>query len=166
MPSTDKPNGPAPVTDFIAVGRDVIGPESEVTLHFSLMLPSGEEIDSTRNGKPAKFTVGDGNLLPGFEQALMGQSAGFSEQITLAPEDAFGEHNPGNVQLIDRTRFTHVNETLEPGLMISFQAPDGELPGVIQEVYEGTVKIDFNHPLSGQLIIFDVAILDVKNPKS
>ena len=58
---------------------------SSVTLHFSLLLPSGEEIDSTRNAKPATFVVGDGNLLPGFEASLMGKSTGYAEQIHHQP---------------------------------------------------------------------------------
>jgi FKBP-type peptidyl-prolyl cis-trans isomerase SlpA len=151
------------MSEIIASNAQVIGELSEVTLHFSLLLKSGEEIDSTRNGSPATFTVGDGNLLPGFEGALLGKAAGFSEQIELPAADAFGERNEKNVQLIDRGKFAHVDEPLAVGLMVSFQAPDGELPGVVQDVYERTVKVDFNHPLSGLTIVFDVAILNVTN---
>lgn len=152
------------MTDLIASEQALIGPASEVTLHFSLILPSGEELDSTRSGKPATFTMGDGSLLPGFEACLLGKAAGYSEQVKLPASEAFGEHNPGNVQLLDKNRFNGLDEPLEPGLMVSFQAPDGELPGVVQEVYERTVKVDFNHPLSGMDIVFDVAILRVNNP--
>lgn len=134
-----------------------------MTLHFSLLLPGGAEIDTTRNGKPATFVVGDGNLLPGFESVLLGKAKGFSEQIKIAPAAAFGERNAGNVQVLDRARFGHVEEPLSRGLMVSFQAAEGELPGVIQDVYERTVKVDFNHPLSGLEIVFDVAILRVVN---
>ncbi len=139
-----------------------------VRLHFSLLYESGEEIDSTRNGKPATFTVGDGSLLPGFEEALLGKTVGFSEQISLPPEAAFGERNEQNVQVIDRQRFAAMvgESPLEPGLVVSFQAPDGELPGVVLDVYEHTVKVDFNHPLSGATIVFDVSILDVSPPAS
>ncbi|MEM9623384.1 MAG: peptidylprolyl isomerase [Pseudomonadota bacterium] len=183
------------------MGADLIGssadgpriqPGSRVTLHFSLILPDGQEIDSTRNGKPASFTMGDGSLLPGFEDVLLGKQAGFAEQILLPPADAFGEHNPANVQLIDRQRFAAMlntsqeaaglgvdavqadqpavadtqadSQTLEPGLVVSFQAPDGELPGVVVAVYDKTVKVDFNHPLSGKDIVFDVAITKVEDP--
>ena len=154
------------MSDVIASSTDdgapVIGPGKEVTLHFSLLFPNGEEIDTTRNGKPATFVVGDGQLLPGFEESLMGQAAGFAEQITLPAERAFGERNEANVQIIDRQRFGNISDDeLEPGLVISFQAPDGELPGVVLEVYERTIKVDFNHPLSGSDIIFDVAVLKV-----
>ena len=152
------------MSDILASDQPLIGVGSEVTLHFSLLMLSGEEIDSTRNGKPATFTVGDGNLLPGFEAVLLGKSAGYSEQVTLAATDAFGEHNANNLQLLEKARFNGLTEPLEVGLMVSFKAPDGELPGVVLEVYERTVKVDFNHPLSGKDIVFDVAVLRVINP--
>lgn len=150
------------------ITTDTAGPRiqqgSQVTLHFSLMLANGEEVDTTRNGSPATFTVGDGNLLPGFEAVLLGQQQGYAAQIELAPDSAFGEHNPGNVQVLGKERFAGLEEELETGLMVSFQAPDGELPGVVLDVYEQTVKVDFNHPLAGRTIIFDVAVLEVKAP--
>ena len=151
--------------DLIANDLPLIGNESTVTLHFSLLLPSGEEIDSTRNGKPASFTMGDGSLLPGFEAALLGKPQGYAEQITLPPDQAFGAHNPANLQTIDKTKFGQLSaDDLEEGLIVSFQAPDGELPGVIKAVYDTNVLVDFNHPLSGTEIVFDVAVIKVVNP--
>ena len=157
------------MTELIASVR---GPKIEtgatVTLHFSLLFANGEEIDTTRNGDPATFVVGDGSLLPGFEAVLMGREAGFAEQIALAPEDAFGAHNPGNVQTMQRTRFSSLvgDIELEEGLIVSFQAPDGELPGVVVALYEDAVRVDFNHPLSGKEITFDVSVLGVEAPLS
>ncbi|XOV82195.1 MAG: peptidylprolyl isomerase [bacterium] len=154
--------------ELIASSSAAIGPDSTVTLHFSLLQMSGKEIDTTRNGKPATFTMGDGSLLPGFEAVLLGKKAGFAEQIVLPASEAFGEKNPANVQLIKRDRFARMDggQPLEEGLVVSFQAPDGELPGVIVAVFEDTVKVDFNHPLSGSDIIFDVSILAVQTPSA
>ena len=149
-----------------AGGRgDVIGQNSRVTLHFSLLLSSGEEIDTTRRGKPAGFRFGDGNLLPGFEEALLGMVPGDDSQLTIAAKDAFGLRNPANVRVMPKTGFSE-NEAgggFEEGLILSFKAPDGELPGVIVEVFDESLKIDFNHPLSGEDIIFDVSIINVEN---
>ncbi|HEX7037016.1 MAG TPA: peptidylprolyl isomerase [Pseudomonadales bacterium] len=137
-----------------------IGPDTRVTLHFALLLETGEEIDTTRRGKPATFEVGDGNLLPGFEQALFGMQAGDDAQIELDPERAFGPHRPENVQLIDRDRFEGV--PLEPGVVVAFEASGGQLPGVVRRVFDRTVEVDFNHPLAGRRIVFDVSILRVE----
>lgn len=134
---------------------------ARVTLHFAVLLDSGEEIDTTRRGRPATFVMGDGSLLPGFEAALLGMAAGDDAQIELAPEQAFGLHRRENVQLIARERFAGVD--LEPGLIVSFAVADGELPGVVQRVFDRTVEVDFNHPLAGRRIVFDVSILKVED---
>ena len=139
---------------------------SRISLHFALLMPGGEEIDTTRRGKPAALTLGDGNLLPGFESALLGLSAGDDAQLIVSAEQAFGERVEANVRLLAKTLFAEFTseEPLEPGLVVSFQAPDGELPGVVKAVYEDTVQVDFNHPLSGSDITFDVSILSVEAP--
>ena len=139
---------------------------SRISLHFALLMPSGEEIDTTRRGKPAELTLGDGNLLPGFETALVGLSAGDDAQLIVPAEQAFGERVEANVRLLALTLFADFTseEPLEPGLVVSFQAPDGELPGVVKAVYEDTVQVDFNHPLSGSDLTFDVSILSVESP--
>ena len=139
---------------------------SRISLHFALLMPGGEEIDTTRRGKPAALTLGDGNLLPGFETALLGLSAGDDAQLIVPAEQAFGERVEANVRLLAKALFADFisEEPLEPGLVVSFQAPDGELPGVVKAVYEDTVQVDFNHPLSGNDITFDVSILAVEAP--
>jgi FKBP-type peptidyl-prolyl cis-trans isomerase SlpA len=130
-----------------------------VTLHFSLVLEDGHIIDSNFESEPATFSVGDGNLLPGFESTLMGLVNGDEREFTIPPEQAFGQHNPQNVQAVERGNFDQ--EELELGAMFSFQNGDGELPGVIVDVDDDEVMIDFNHPLAGKNIIFQVKIIDI-----
>jgi len=130
-----------------------------VTLHFSLVLEDGHIIDSNFESEPATFSVGDGNLLPGFESTLMGLVNGDEREFTIPPEQAFGQHNPQNVQAVERGNFDQ--EELEQGAMFSFQNGDGELPGVIVDVDDNEVVIDFNHPLAGKNIIFQVKIIDI-----
>jgi FKBP-type peptidyl-prolyl cis-trans isomerase SlpA len=150
---------------MIARGSELrIGPGCRVTLHFSILLESGEEIDTTRRGRPATFEVGDGNLLQGFEEALAGLRAGDDAQLVLEPVQAFGEHRADNVRLLDRERFRDVD--IEPGMVVSFAAADGELPGVVRRLFERTVEVDFNHPLAGRRVVFDVSILRVESASS
>ncbi len=130
-----------------------------VTLHFSLVLEDGHIIDSNFESEPATFSVGDGNLLPGFESTLIGLVNGDEREFTIPPEQAFGQHNPQNVQAVERGNFDQ--EELELGAMFSFQNGDGELPGVIVGVDDNEVMIDFNHPLAGKNIIFQVKIIDI-----
>jgi FKBP-type peptidyl-prolyl cis-trans isomerase SlpA len=130
-----------------------------VTLHFSLTLENGHIVDSNFEAAPATFTVGDGNLLPGFESPLMGLVDGDEREFSILPENAFGQHNPQNVQAVERDNFE--DGELELGTMFSFQNGDGELPGVVVEVQDNEVMVDFNHPLAGQIILFTVKIISV-----
>jgi FKBP-type peptidyl-prolyl cis-trans isomerase SlpA len=130
-----------------------------VTLHFSLTLENGHIVDSNFEAAPATFTVGDGNLLPGFESPLMGLFDGDEREFSILPENAFGQHNPQNVQAVERDNFE--DGELELGTMFSFQNGDGELPGVVVEVQDNEVMVDFNHPLAGQIILFTVKIISV-----
>ena len=137
-----------------------IGHDSEVTLHFTVKLPNGEVVDSTAGKSPATFKVGDGNLLPGFEQSLFGLKAGDQRTFEIEPERGFGPGNPQNIQTVPRGQFTEME--LEPGLLVIFQdAAGGELPGVVKTVHDTTVDVDFNHPLAGKTITFEVEILSV-----
>lgn len=138
-----------------------VGQETRVTLNFALTLANGETVDSTFDRKPATFTFGDGNLLPGFENKLLGLRKGERKRFTVSPEEAFGQPNPANVQHFKRSDFAGDME-LHQGLVISFaDASKAELPGVVASVSDESVVIDFNHPLAGRVIYFDVEILDV-----
>ncbi|MDZ7684292.1 MAG: peptidylprolyl isomerase [Gammaproteobacteria bacterium] len=138
-----------------------IGPGTRVKLNFTLKLDTGEEVDST-GGRPAAFAVGDGNLLPGFERALFGLVAGDRESLKIAAGDAFGLHNEDNVQKIRRDQFAPDME-LSEGLVVSFaDARQTELPGVVKAIGEELVDVDFNHPLAGYDIVFEVEILEVE----
>jgi FKBP-type peptidyl-prolyl cis-trans isomerase SlpA len=136
-----------------------VGPETTVTLFFEIRLENGDVVDSNFNAKPATFTVGDGNMLVGFEAAMFGLTAGERKVLTIAPEQGFGMPNPSNIHKIDRSQFDGMD--LEPGLVVSFQDPTGELPGVVKSFNDRSVEVDFNHPLSGQSLQFEVEILDV-----
>jgi FKBP-type peptidyl-prolyl cis-trans isomerase SlpA len=138
-----------------------IAPGRKVTLHFALKLANGDIIDSTFEKKPAIFTVGDGNLFAGFEKKLLGMRTGERAQFTVAPEEAFGQPNPNNMQYFKRTDF-NAELDLHEGLMISFaDASKAELPGVVSRFDADEVLVDFNHPLAGRVIYFEVEILDV-----
>jgi FKBP-type peptidyl-prolyl cis-trans isomerase SlpA len=138
-----------------------IGQNTEVTLHFALHLENGDTVDSTFDKAPATFKVGDGNLLPGFENALFGFKAGDQRKLSIAPENAFGQHNPQNVQVMPRSQFEGME--LSEGLLVIFNdAANTELPGVVKAFDDNQVTIDFNHPLAGKTLNFEVQILDVK----
>ena len=138
-----------------------IGPDKEVTLHFALKLENGDVVDSTFEKKPATFKVGDGNLLPGFEQAIYGLKAGDKRSLEISPEQGFGQGNPQNIQVMPRSQFQEME--LSEGLLVIFNdAANAELPGVVKAFDDSQVTIDFNHPLAGKALSFDVEIIEVK----
>lgn len=143
------------------VNEQRIAAATQVTLHFAIKLDNGDVVDSTFDKQPATFKVGDGNLLPGFEQALYGLKAGDKRSLPIAPEQGFGQPNPQNVQVMPRSQFKDME--LGEGLLVIFNdAANTELPGVVKAFDEAQVTIDFNHPLAGKALTFDVEIIKVK----
>lgn len=135
-----------------------VGEGTRVFLNFALTLEDGAEIDSNFGGDPVDFAMGDGSLLPGFERLLLGMQPGQRQLFSVTPEDAFGQPNDNNVQVIKREQFAE-ELALEVGLMCSFaDAAGGELPGLVIAINETEVTVDFNHPLAGRTILFDVLV--------
>ena len=138
----------------------MIGPGKKVALHFSISLADGQLIDSTRERpEPAEFTVGDGSLLPGFEQAIFGLRAGDRRSVFIDAKRGFGDWNPDNQQVFTRVQFSGMD--LQEGMIISFADKSGELPGVVKAFDDDTVTVDFNHPLAGRDLTFEVDIIRV-----
>lgn len=139
---------------------EMIGHGKRVTLHFSIALADGQLIDTTRErAEPAEFTVGDGSLLPRFEKAVFGLRAGDRRSVFIDAAHGFGNWNPDNQQVFTRVQFSHL--TLEEGMIISFADRSGELPGVVRAFDDDTVTVDFNHPLAGRDLVFEVDIIRV-----
>ena len=139
-----------------------IGPNCKVELHFSLKLAdTGELVDSTFEKKPAELVIGDGNLPAAFEAVIYGMRAGERKIERIEPKDGFGQHNPSNVQRIPKDQFDPSVE-LSEGLVVSFQdKAKSELPGVVSTFDDTMVTVDFNHPLAGRDLEFEVEILSV-----
>ncbi|MGF1732595.1 FKBP-type peptidyl-prolyl cis-trans isomerase [Photobacterium kasasachensis] len=142
----------------------VITESSEVLMHFAIKLEDGSVAESTQAmGKPAKFRMGDGSLTDNFEKCLLGLVAGQTSSFTLEPEDAFGLSNPDNIHHVDLARFG-ADAPAEVGTIIAFAGPDGnDIPGIITDVVGDSVTVDFNHPLAGQRVTFDVEVVTIDN---
>jgi FKBP-type peptidyl-prolyl cis-trans isomerase SlpA len=157
------------VPDMLAANDSTpaaVGPGARVTLHFSLALADGSVVDSNYEKKAASFVVGDGSLLPGFEQALTGLQSGAKVRVMLSPEEAFGRINPANIQTLPRHKFSAMlnssEEPVEPGTVLSFADGGGhEIPGVVQRIDDSSLVVDFNHPLAGREIFFAADIISV-----
>ncbi|MFZ4833555.1 FKBP-type peptidyl-prolyl cis-trans isomerase [Rouxiella sp. Mn2063] len=136
--------------------------DSAVLVHFTLKLEDGSTAESTRaNGKPALFCLGDGSLSDALENQLLGLKVGDKKAFTLSPESAFGTKMPDLVQYFSRRDFMETGVP-DVGTIMMFTARDGsEMPGVVRDVTEDSITVDFNHPLAGQHIDFDIDVLEI-----
>ncbi|WP_018990893.1 FKBP-type peptidyl-prolyl cis-trans isomerase [Aromatoleum toluclasticum] len=137
-----------------------VQPNSLVTLHYCIALENGQPLISTFEGTPATLQLGAGELLPTLERLLTGLTVGTRQQFTLAPEEAFGPHNP---ELIEHVKREHMPEgEIEPMTIMEFGAPDGNrYSGLVREIDDVRAIVDFNHPLAGKTIRFEVDIIGV-----
>lgn len=138
------------------------GPGTRITLHFAVRLMDGTVMDSTFERQPASFVWGDESLLPGFERVVLGLKAGDKRSAVIPPDKGFGEYNADNVQQFRQQEFD-AGVALAPGVVVSFRdAAGAELPGVISSVEDDWVSVDFNHPLAGRELTFEVELLAVE----
>ena len=135
--------------------------DSFLTLHYRITLDDGTEAVSTFDLSPATLQMGGGQLSENLERCLLGLQAGDARSWRLAPEDAFGAHNPRLVERISRTALPPEIELKENSL-VEFATPDGGgFAGFCREVTDGHALFDFNHPLAGKTITFEVRIIGV-----
>lgn len=141
-----------------------VQPGDAVLVHLNLLLEDGSVAESSRaNGKPAKFQLGDGSLSDAIEQQLLGLAVGDKKKFTIAASDGFGEHQTGLIQFRQRHEFPSDMEISE-GIIIAFTLPNGaEMPGVVREINGDSLTIDFNHPLAGKALTFDIEVVAI-NP--
>ncbi len=139
--------------------------DSEISIHFDIRLKDGSVADSTRNiGKAFQFKLGTGVFADKLEEKLVGLSVGAKPKIMLLPEDAFGEPHPAQIYQVPKAKFSQADgaETLEVGSIFLFSQPNGqEVPGIIQAIDEHEITVDFNHPLAGQVILFDIEVMAI-----
>jgi len=139
---------------------------SFLTLHYRLAGPDGADVVNTFNEQPATLSLGTGELAPAMEARLLGLAEGSRMTFELAPGEAFGERNP---ELLQRVKLALLHELGDPdasygvGDVVQFPTPGGEASyaGVVREVGDDWLLFDFNHPLAGQPLTFEVQLIGV-----
>ena len=155
-----------PVFESIAV--PIIEENSFLTLHYRMAGPNGADIINTFNGKPATLSLGTGQLSPAIEQRLLGLPEGTHKTFELPAGVAFGERNADLVQWVARKLLNELgdpDEIYKAGDVVQFPTPDGagQYAGSVLQVKElrEAVQFDFNHPLAGQPVTFEVQVIGV-----
>jgi FKBP-type peptidyl-prolyl cis-trans isomerase SlpA len=145
---------------------NVIAPGSFLTLHYRLAGPDGADVVNTFREQPATLSLGTGELAPAVEARLIGLAEGSRATFELAAGEAFGERNP---ELLQRVKLALLHELGDPdasygvGDVVQFPTPDGQASyaGVVREVGEDWLLFDFNHPLAGHPVTFEVQVIGV-----
>jgi FKBP-type peptidyl-prolyl cis-trans isomerase 2 len=139
-----------------------IGPNTTVTMNYSLRLDSGAVMDSSEGKEPLTFEFGQEEIIPGLERELVGMQRGDAKEIRVAAEDAYGARRPEAVQEVPLDRFPE-GVTPTVGLQLGLRNPQGEeIPFIVTGVTDSHAKLDFNHPLAGEALTFAVTVVDVQ----
>jgi len=132
-----------------------------VKVHYTGKFDSGQVFDSSEGDEPLAFTVGTGQVIPGFDRALLGMSIGELKDVVIPALEAYGERIPELVQTVDRDQFSLGEMTPELGMAIEMQTPEGSIPLVITALTENTVTLDANHPLAGEDLHFTLTLVEI-----
>jgi|SRR3990172_4117716 len=135
-----------------------------VHLEYTLKDEAGKIVESNKGGTPLVFTHGNGQIIPGLEKALLGMREGETKHVTVPPEDAYGQPDPTRVHEVSRER---VPKEIKVGSSLVGQTSTGQpILAVVKEIKEQVVVLDFNHPMAGKTLIFDIKVLSVEPPKA
>jgi len=141
-----------------------VGKGSVVSIDYRLHLGDGNVIDASHPAQPLTYLHGEGQIVPGLEQALEGLDAGEARQVVVAPDDGYGPSDPSALHEVPRTAFPPALE-LQEGAEMMAQGEHGEpVPFVVRRVGLETVLVDLNHPLAGKTLHFDVMVREVREP--
>lgn len=143
--------------------QEMINACSKVSLRYAVSLADGTVIEEAEDA-PETITLGQGEFINELEQKLYGMKAGDTDDIIIpAQENLFGAYDESRVQQVERSVFDD-DAPLQQGNIIEFTLPNGStVPGIIREITEADVLVDFNHPLCGRDVMFAVEIVSVEN---
>lgn len=131
-----------------------------VRVHYTGTLEDGRQFDSSTGTDPIEFTLGEGEILPGFENAVVGMATGDAKTVTIPASEAYGNHNPELVQQVERGMLPDDIE-IEEGIRLRAQAPGGVVDFIVTEVGPSVVTLDANHPLAGENLTFQIELSEI-----
>jgi len=139
-----------------------ISNDKYVTIHYKGTLEDGTVFDSSEGKDALEFIFGLGMIIPGLEKGIEGLKAGDKKQVKVEAKDAYGELREEAKQEVPKDQFPPEIE-LKEGLQLMAQGPQGPMPVLIAQIKESTVVVDFNHPLAGKALTFDIEVVDVRD---
>lgn len=134
----------------------------KVAVHYTGRLDSGEVFDSSQGREPLEFTVGSGQVIPGFDEAVSGLEVGASREVRIDPERAYGAPREDLIVEVERTQFPAEAEP-QVGQQVQVQvAPGQNRVATIADIAEESIRLDLNHPLAGKPLTFEVELVEIR----
>ncbi len=134
-----------------------------VKVHYRGMLDDGTEFDSSAGKEPIDFTVGEHEVIAGFEDGVVGLGVGEKKRVVVGPEDAYGPYLQDKVATLPRSQLPDDVE-LKPGAILKAETPDGPVMFLVTAMQGDQVTIDGNHPLAGKALTFEIEIVEIQKP--
>lgn len=132
-----------------------------VRVHYVGTLDNGERFDASVGGDPLEFTLGTGQVIPGFEEAIAGMEIGETKQVRIPAEQAYGPYRDEMVLAVPREQLPGDVE-LETGQQVQMQQGDYTFIAVVEDVSDGAVTFNANHPLAGEALNFDLKLMEIR----
>jgi peptidylprolyl isomerase len=132
-----------------------------VTVHYTGTLDDGTVFDSSRDADPLQFTLGEGAVIAGFEQAVLGQQVGDAVKVDIAPEHGYGEREEERVISVERSQIPAEVDCV-PGMALQADTPDGPVVFWVLGSEGDQVTLDGNHPLAGKQLSFEIEVVDIE----
>ncbi len=138
-----------------------------VSVFYTGKFENGEVFDSNVGKEPFTFTVGAGQVIPGFEKAVIGMKVGQEKTVTITPDEGYGQRDERFVFQYPIDQFPEdIKKNLKVGMTLYMNTEQGPIPVKVVAIEGATVTIDANHPLAGKTLIFDIKVVDIKSPQN
>ncbi|HUW23328.1 MAG TPA: peptidylprolyl isomerase [bacterium] len=135
---------------------------NRIKVHYTGTLQDGTIFDKSKEGEPLEFTVGSGQIIPGFDKAVEGMKLNEEKKVTLKTEDAYGKRDETAIREFPKNSLPE-NFKPEKGIMIKLQDQTGRaMPGTVTDITENSITVDLNHPLAGRDLTFDIKVIGIE----
>ena len=132
-----------------------------VKAEYTGTFDNGTVFDTSEGREPLEFVAGTGQMIPGFDNAVIGMKVGQEKEVKLQPSEAYGDYDPQLVQEMPRKQVP-IEEELKQGMVLAVTMPNGrQAPATVKEVINETITIDLNHPLAGEILNFRFKVVDI-----
>jgi len=150
------------------MSNGIVQKNDNVSVDYTGKFENGTIFDSSQGKSPLTFTAGTGQVIPGFDNAVLGMKVGEEKNVTIPPSEAYGERNESLVQQVPLSAFGNNSDKLQAGMQIGITNPQTgqQFPATVTKIEGDNVSLDMNPPLAGKTLIFDIKVVKIEPPKA